>query len=92
MRCSTPSKRCAGERPTRLIGAVGPEVCAIGLSAGDFRARAPRVTGSNLEHNLDLVERLRTIAAHSNVTALAIAWVGPDPRSGSRRAHRRAHA
>ena len=44
---------------------------------GDFRAHAPRFTGENLERNLQLVERLRAIAAESgrNVAQLAIAWV-----------------
>ena len=47
------------------------------VAAGDFRAHAPRFTGSNLEHNLALVERLRPIAAEGgrNVAQLAIAWV-----------------
>jgi aryl-alcohol dehydrogenase-like predicted oxidoreductase len=44
---------------------------------GDFRAHAPRFTGPNLAHNLELVERLRTIAQEGgrNVAQLAIAWV-----------------
>ena len=47
------------------------------VSAGDFRAHGPRFAGANLEHNLELVERLRAIAAGSgrNVAQLAIAWV-----------------
>ncbi len=47
------------------------------LGAGDIRAHAPRFLGSDLEHNLALVERLRAIAAEGgrNVAQLAIAWV-----------------
>lgn len=42
----------------------------------DFRAHLPRFTGENLDHNLQLVEALRTIADEKAVTVaqLAIAW------------------
>src|SRR5262250_1380690 len=44
---------------------------------GDFRARAPRFQGANLDTNLALVERLRAIADRSSISVaqLAIAWV-----------------
>src|SRR4051794_6989182 len=47
------------------------------LGRGDFRARAPRFSGENLQRNLDLVERLRAVADASGATVaqLAIAWV-----------------
>jgi aryl-alcohol dehydrogenase-like predicted oxidoreductase len=43
---------------------------------GDFRAHLPRFTGENLDHNLQLVEALRSIADERRVTVaqLAIAW------------------
>lgn len=43
---------------------------------GDFRARAPRFQGANLETNLALVEKLRVLAAEigASVAQLAIAW------------------
>ena len=65
----------------------------------DFRTHSPRFQGSNLETNLELVERLRTVAAGAGVTVaqLAIAWVasrGPDviPLVGARRRDRLAEA
>lgn len=44
---------------------------------GDFRSRAPRFTGDNLERNLVLVESLRAVAGKRGcaVAQLAIAWV-----------------
>ena len=44
---------------------------------GDFRSRAPRFQGDNLDTNLELVERLRTVAAKLGVSVaqLVIAWV-----------------
>ena len=57
-----------------LSGHWSPERSAAGR---DFRAHAPRFSGENLEHNLQLVERLRAVAeAHETTVAqLAIAWV-----------------
>jgi aryl-alcohol dehydrogenase-like predicted oxidoreductase len=62
------------------------------LTPGDFRARAPRFTGDNLERNLALVEALRGVAAAKGATVaqLAVAWVlsrGADivPLVGARR-------
>lgn len=59
---------------------------------GDFRNFSPRFNGANLEHNLGLVEALRTIAEAKGVTVaqIAIAWVlsrGQDivPLVGARR-------
>jgi aryl-alcohol dehydrogenase-like predicted oxidoreductase len=45
--------------------------------AGDFRARAPRFAGENLDRNLELVESLREVAegAGVSVAQVAIAWV-----------------
>jgi aryl-alcohol dehydrogenase-like predicted oxidoreductase len=46
-------------------------------TAGDFRSRAPRFAGDNLDTNLALVEQLREVAAQRGVTVaqIAIAWV-----------------
>jgi aryl-alcohol dehydrogenase-like predicted oxidoreductase len=59
---------------------------------GDIRGRFPRLQGDNAQRNLDLVQRLRTIAAerHASVQQIAIAWVcsrGEDivPLIGARR-------
>jgi aryl-alcohol dehydrogenase-like predicted oxidoreductase len=48
-----------------------------GVQPGDFRAHAPRFSGDNVQHNLELVERLRAIAEANDTTVaqLAIAWV-----------------
>jgi aryl-alcohol dehydrogenase-like predicted oxidoreductase len=60
--------------------------------AGDGRARFPRFQGENLQHNLALVEELRTIAEAKGATVaqIAFAWVrsrGEDivPLVGARR-------
>jgi aryl-alcohol dehydrogenase-like predicted oxidoreductase len=47
------------------------------LAASDFRARAPRFQGENLERNLALVEQLSSVAKEqgASVAQLAIAWV-----------------
>jgi aryl-alcohol dehydrogenase-like predicted oxidoreductase len=47
------------------------------LEPRDFRSRAPRFQGQNLQHNLTLVERLRALAEERSLTVapLAIAWV-----------------
>ena len=65
------------------------------LEARDFRSRAPRFQGENLERNLALVEALRTVAEAKGATVaqLAIAWVlsrGEDivPLIGARRRDR----
>src|SRR3954466_13064315 len=46
-------------------------------NGGDFRARAPRFQGANLDANLALVEKLRAIADRIGVSVaqVAIAWV-----------------
>ncbi|GAA2052761.1 aldo/keto reductase [Catenulispora yoronensis] len=68
-------------------------------AAGDFRSRSPRFQGTNLDHNLALVETLRAIAERKGVTVaqLAIAWVaaqGADivPLVGARRRERLAES
>ena len=62
---------------------------------GDFRAISPRFQAGNVDHNLALVDALRSIAAQKNVSVaqLAIAWVaaqGKDivPLVGARRRDR----
>jgi aryl-alcohol dehydrogenase-like predicted oxidoreductase len=47
------------------------------LAEDDFRRGHPRFQGANLERNVELVERVRAIAAGKGVTAgqLALAWV-----------------
>jgi aryl-alcohol dehydrogenase-like predicted oxidoreductase len=47
------------------------------LDEGDFRRRGPRFTGSNLEANSRLAEKVKEIATEKDVTPaqLAIAWV-----------------
>jgi aryl-alcohol dehydrogenase-like predicted oxidoreductase len=47
------------------------------LSRGDFRRGTPRFDGENFSHNLEVVERVRTIATEKGVTPgqLALAWV-----------------
>jgi len=59
---------------------------------GDFRSFSPRFSGANLDHNLTLVEALRSIAEAKGaaVSQIAIAWVltrGQDivPLVGARR-------
>jgi aryl-alcohol dehydrogenase-like predicted oxidoreductase len=44
---------------------------------GDFRGRAPRFQGANLDTNLALVEKLRAVASKMGVSVaqIAIAWV-----------------
>jgi aryl-alcohol dehydrogenase-like predicted oxidoreductase len=46
------------------------------LASNDFRAHAPRFADANREHNLALVEQLRSIAAAKDATVaqVAIAW------------------
>jgi aryl-alcohol dehydrogenase-like predicted oxidoreductase len=65
------------------------------LAPGDFRGRSPRFTGDNLQHNLALVDQLRSIADAKGVSVaqIVIAWVlsrGSDvvPLVGARRRDR----
>jgi pyridoxine 4-dehydrogenase len=65
------------------------------VGARDFRARSPRFSAGNLDHNLSLVEALREVAEARGVTVAqtAIAWVlsrGDDivPLIGARRRDR----
>ncbi|GHF94563.1 aldo/keto reductase [Streptomyces zaomyceticus] len=73
------------------------------LAANDFRGMSPRFQGENLRRNLDLVDRLRTLAEAkgASVAQTAIAWVlaqaerqGVDivPLVGARRRDRLAEA
>ena len=66
---------------------------------GDFRSFSPRFNGANLDHNLTLVEALRSIAEAKGaaVSQISIAWVlsrGQDivPLVGARRRNRLAEA
>ena len=55
------------------------------LTPGDFRGMSPRFQGDNLGRNLDLVDRLRSVAESKGVTVAqaAIAWVlAQGPRHG----------
>jgi aryl-alcohol dehydrogenase-like predicted oxidoreductase len=68
-------------------------------AAGDFRSRAPRFAGENLDRNLELVEALREVAdaVGASVAQVAIAWVrsrGDDivPLIGARTRERLAEA
>jgi aryl-alcohol dehydrogenase-like predicted oxidoreductase len=47
------------------------------LAPGDFRGFAPRFAAENIDHNLELVDRLRAIAESkgASVAQLVIAWV-----------------
>jgi aryl-alcohol dehydrogenase-like predicted oxidoreductase len=47
------------------------------LDDGDFRKYGPRFTGANLEHNLELAERVKELAGEKGITPgqLALAWV-----------------
>lgn len=91
------------------IGITAYGVLSRGLISGhwskdragerDFRGASPRFTGTNLDRNLALVERVRTIAGKLGVTVaqVAIAWVaaqGADivPLVGARRRDRLAEA
>jgi aryl-alcohol dehydrogenase-like predicted oxidoreductase len=91
------------------IGITAYGVLSRGLISGhwsparsgekDYRAISPRFQGENLQHNLALVERLRSIAARMDrsVAQVAIAWVmaqGSDivPLVGARRRDRLSEA
>ena len=47
------------------------------IPEGDYRRNSPRFMGENFDKNLQLVEKVRTIAAEKNATPsqLALAWV-----------------
>jgi aryl-alcohol dehydrogenase-like predicted oxidoreductase len=47
------------------------------IAPGDFRGYSPRFSGENLDHNLSLVDALRTVADAKGATIaqIAIAWV-----------------
>ena len=76
-------------------GLISGHWTAGATSAGDSRAFGPRFQSGAVEHNLSLVEALRSIAQAKGVSVaqLAIAWVaarGPDiiPLIGARRRDR----
>lgn len=76
-------------------GLIGGHYDKNKVVAGDFRARSPRFAGDNLDHNLALVDSLRTLAEAKGATVaqIAIAWVlgrGADivPLVGARRRDR----
>ncbi|MEO7680586.1 MAG: aldo/keto reductase, partial [Sphingomonas sp.] len=76
-------------------GLIGGHWRKEGAGKGDFRAMSPRFQGENLDANLALVDRLRTVAGScgASVAQVAIAWVasrGPDivPLVGARRRER----
>jgi aryl-alcohol dehydrogenase-like predicted oxidoreductase len=91
------------------IGITAYGVLSRGLISGhwvkgetalsDFRVHSPRFAAENLDHNLELVERMRAIAGQKgmSVAQLAIAWVlaqGDDivPLVGARRRDRLSEA
>jgi aryl-alcohol dehydrogenase-like predicted oxidoreductase len=77
------------------------DFCCTEARAGehDFRSINPRFQGENLEHNLALVEKLRSLAAEKDASdvQIAIAWAmaqGEDivPLVGARKRDRLAEA
>jgi aryl-alcohol dehydrogenase-like predicted oxidoreductase len=73
-----------------LTGTYGKDTT---FGEGDFRLRHPRFSGDNLARNVEIVERLRALAAAKEVTPgqLALAWllhrgddVVPIPGTGKR--------
>ncbi|HEV7462894.1 MAG TPA: aldo/keto reductase [Methyloceanibacter sp.] len=50
---------------------------ASDLAPGDWRRNLPRFSAANLEHNLNLVEKIKALAGDKGCTAaqLALAWV-----------------
>jgi aryl-alcohol dehydrogenase-like predicted oxidoreductase len=74
---------------------TGRITSADDLAADDFRRTNPRFVGENLQRNLDVVARVRELAAEKGCTAaqLALAWVtaqGEDvvPIPGTKRPER----
>lgn len=65
------------------------------LAEGDFRRSNPRFQGTNLKHNLALLEKVREVADRYDATPgqIALAWLlvkddGIVPIPGTRRSHR----
>ncbi len=80
-------------------GLISGHWTAKETAKGDYRGMSPRFQGENAEHNLALVEALRSVAETRGVTVaqIAIAWVlaqGQDivPVIGARRRDRLAEA
>lgn len=79
-----PSARDRRRVPSLGIGVTAYGVLSRGLlsgsrpaAQGDFRSWLPRFSGANLEHNRQLVTKLRELAEAKGVTRtqLVIAWV-----------------
>lgn len=81
-------------------GLIGGHLDPASLTkGGDFRAMSPRFQGENMQHNLSLVEALRSVAEGRGISVAqaAIAWVatqGDDivPLVGARRRDRLSEA
>jgi aryl-alcohol dehydrogenase-like predicted oxidoreductase len=56
---------------------TGQITSSDGFPEGDFRAHLPRFTGENFTHNIELVDKVRSLAAEKGCTPgqLALAWV-----------------
>ena len=93
--CRLPRARHGDHRLRRAVARPDqrPLVEGTRAGAGDFRAHGPRFQGENRDHNLALVEALRTHRrAGRDCRPLAIAWVlarGKDIVAADRRAHAR---
>lgn len=76
-------------------GLIGGHFTKNGMNAKDYRSHSPRFSAANIDQNLALVEKIRTIADDigASVAQVAIAWVaaqGQDilPVVGARRRDR----
>jgi aryl-alcohol dehydrogenase-like predicted oxidoreductase len=76
-------------------GLIGGHFAKTDLNAKDYRSYSPRFSAANIDRNLALVEKIRTIASEigASVAQVAIAWVaaqGQDilPVVGARRRDR----
>ncbi|MGM4920784.1 aldo/keto reductase [Tardiphaga sp. 813_E8_N1_3] len=76
-------------------GLIGGHFSKTDLNAKDYRSHSPRFSAANIDQNLALVEKIRTIASEigASVAQVAIAWVaaqGQDilPVVGARRRDR----
>jgi pyridoxine 4-dehydrogenase len=76
-------------------GLIGGHFTKDGMNAKDYRSHSPRFSAANIDQNLALVEKIRTVADDigASVAQVAIAWVaaqGQDilPVVGARRRDR----
>jgi pyridoxine 4-dehydrogenase len=76
-------------------GLIGGHFRKDGMNAKDYRSHSPRFSAANVDQNLALVDKIRTVADDigATVAQVAIAWVaaqGPDilPVVGARRRDR----